>query len=64
MQELKVLNPGLQDALNPFSEEEMGLVLGGRGCKEQVSCMKGYTATGCNCGYQGPPIRVVADPTN
>lgn len=54
MKEPKVLISGLQDALNPFNEEEMGFVFGGCKCKNHVCCSKGYTAKDCACGYVGP----------
>lgn len=56
MNDLKILNEGRKDLLNPLNEEEMNFLLGGLESSSStiVSCKKGYSAMECKCGYQGP----------
>ena len=42
MKDLKILNDGFKDLLNPMSEEEMSFLFGG--AADSVSCKKGYTS--------------------
>lgn len=54
MEDLKIINKGRPDLLNPMNEEEMNFVLGGTEAGSDVSCKKGYSAYECKCGYHGP----------
>lgn len=54
MKDLKILNEGRKDVLNPMNEEEMLFLMGGLTSSGAVSCKKGYTSMECKCGYQGP----------
>lgn len=54
MNDLKILNRGRTDLLNPMSDEEMNFLTGGVDSQVEVSCKKGYTSMECKCGYQGP----------
>lgn len=54
MNDLKVLNSGRKDLLNPMNDEEMNFLIGGDDSSVKVSCKKGYTSMECKCGYQGP----------
>lgn len=60
MKDLKILNDGFKDLLNPMSEEEMSFLLGG--AADSVSCKKGYTSMECKCGYQGPAFIKTYEP--
>ncbi|ETD21329.1 MULTISPECIES: hypothetical protein [Prevotellaceae] len=54
MNDLKILNHGRTDLLNPMNDEEMNFLTGGVDSQVEVSCKKGYTSMECKCGYQGP----------
>lgn len=61
MNELKILNSGRKDLLNPMNEEEMNFLIGGIDSQVEVSCKKGYTTMECKCGYQGPAFLMQDD---
>ena len=53
MDDLKILNNGLKDLLNPMKEEEMSFIVGGT---VEVTCQEGYSSHECKCGYHGPRL--------